>query len=138
MLVIQLPVSSVKNPIFPAPNVLDGQFRIVNTAWNEQLADKDSDMFAELASKLETEILNVLLSNHSPEEQFNVKVTNFSPGSIVANFRISTNQFVDLSKKEVFETLDKAIRDNNGYISSTLYKLDTESLDFQRKTSKVV
>ena len=95
-------------------------------------------MFAELASKLETEILNVLLSNHSPEEQFNVKVTNFSPGSIVANFRISTNQFVDLSKKEVFETLDKAIRDNNGYISSTLYKLDTESLDFQRKTSKVV
>ena len=89
-------------------------------------------MFAELASKLETEIMNVLLSNHSPEEQFNVKVTEFSPGSVVVNFRISTNQDVELSKKELFETLDQTIRDNNGYISSTLYKLDTESLDLER------
>ena len=116
----------------PVPNVLDGKFRIVNSAWDESLADKDSTMFAELASKLETEIMNVLLSNHSPEEQFNVKVTEFSPGSVVVNFRISTNPDVELSKKELFQTLDQTIRDNNGYISSTLYKLDTESLDLER------
>lgn len=112
---------------------MDGQFRIVNSDWNDELADKNSNMFAELASKLETEILNVLLSTHSPEEQLNVKVTEFSPGSIVVNYRISTSPFADLPKKEISETLDKMIKDNNGFIASSQYQLDTESLGFERE-----
>ena len=97
-------------------------------------------MYAELAAKLETEVKNLLLdAGHSAEEDFNVKVLGFSPGSVVVSFRISegsaaasSDEEAGLRRMRLRALLKEAIGENNGYLSQE-YKLDENSVEVNCK-----
>ena len=72
-------------------NVYEGDFKITNVGWDNRLKDRSSNMYREMAGKLEVALDEMLItSNLRNEAVFFVRVTNFSStNSVIPQFRIS-------------------------------------------------
>ena len=80
------PVEAV--PSWAVPNAYEGNFEIKNLAWDDRLSNNDSEMFRDLAGKLEIGLEETLVTNAMRAEGvFNVKITHFESGSVVAHYR---------------------------------------------------
>lgn len=69
---------------FIAPNALEGELRLTNLSWDEQLADKDSDMYKELVAKLERELKDSLAGSNS---DLNINIVGLQQGSVIIQYR---------------------------------------------------
>ena len=69
----------------------EGDFKITNVGWDNRLKDRSSNMYREMAGKLEVALDEMLItSNLRNEAVFFVRVTNFSStNSVIPQFRIS-------------------------------------------------
>ena len=76
---------------FTVTNVYEGDFKITNVGWDNRLKDRTSNMYREMAGKLEVALDEMLItSNLRNEAVFFVRVTNFSStNSVIPQFRIS-------------------------------------------------
>ena len=73
---------------FSVSNVYDGEFKISNHAWNDLLLDSNSEMFKDMAGKIEVGLDELFVNSALRDEAiFNIRVTSFSPGSVIVKFR---------------------------------------------------
>ena len=70
--------------------VYDGQIEITNVAWDDRLLDSSSEMFKDMAGKLEVGLDELFITSELLDEAvFNLRVTSFESGSVIVNFRLS-------------------------------------------------
>jgi len=112
---IQVPTTSTEEP------KIVHAFKIkILEDWNDDLKDKKSAVFRDLASRLESEIWKELSGR---EDLIAVKVISFSKGSIVAEFQLMFRKIV--ATDETIADLRKEISD--GKLGSL--SVDPESLE---------
>ena len=59
-------------------NVYNGEFKISNHAWNDLLSDPNSEMFKDMAGKIEVGLDELFVNSALREEAvFNIRVTDF-------------------------------------------------------------
>ena len=63
---------------FSVTNAYDGEFKISNHAWNDLLLDQNSEMFKDMAGKIEVGLDELFVNSALRDEAvFNIRVTNF-------------------------------------------------------------
>ena len=116
--------------LFAVLNVFDGQLRITNMEWDENLHRKSSEIYQIISKELEDELMNLFkdvpLDNNS---QVMVKVNKFAPGSVLVLYTVGW-----LSERDVLTSatvrncsilcspLVKSL--NYRTLTTLLYKLD--------------
>ena len=76
--------------MFAVENAYDGEFKVTNVAWDSRLLNSDSEMFKNMAAKLEVALYELFTNSRLRDEaDFNIRVTSFASGSVVVKFRIS-------------------------------------------------
>ncbi|CAH0558245.1 unnamed protein product [Brassicogethes aeneus] len=118
---------STETTAISIPRTLESQMRIDNFEFMPDLSNKSSKEFQTMASKLENEIMKILISDESLKNAnatFKVKVVDFTIGSIVVKYRISWDFKDDASNSQTDpidpEMLKKKVSEmltaNNEYI----------------------
>ncbi|XP_059087238.1 uncharacterized protein LOC131883724 isoform X1 [Tigriopus californicus] len=108
-----------------SPNALEGELRLTNLSWDEQLADKDSDMYKELVAKLEQELKDSLAGSNS---DLNINIVGLQQGSVIIQYRISapnggaTSEIDPEGLKNKLSDIQRESR------FSDLYEIDPESI----------
>ena len=75
--------------LFSVLNVLDGQLRITNMEWDENLHRKSSEIYQIISKELEEELMNLFKDVPSDKSsQVMVKVNKFAPGSVVVLYTV--------------------------------------------------
>ena len=70
-------------------NVFDGQLRITNMEWDENLHRKSSEIYQIISKELEDELMNLFRDVPSDKSsQVMVKVNKFAPGSVVVHYTV--------------------------------------------------
>ena len=81
-----------KNPpstLFSVLNVFDGQLRITNMEWDEDLNRKSSEIFQIVSKELEKNLMKLFHDVPTDKNsQVVVKVTKFAPGSVVVLYTV--------------------------------------------------
>lgn len=93
------PISTVSSIIpstdesqIQVPRVIESEFKIDNLGFNTALLDKDSLEYKALSEDIEKQIKEVLLSNKELRNgtmDFDIKVMDMLPGSVVAKYRVT-------------------------------------------------
>lgn len=75
--------------LFSVLNVFDGQLRITNMEWDENLHRKSSEIYQIISKELENELMNLFKDVPSDKSsQVMVKVNKFAPGSVVVLYTV--------------------------------------------------
>ena len=75
--------------LFSVLNVFDGQLRITNMEWDENLHRKSSEIYQILSKELKDELMNLFKDVPSDKSsQVMVKVNKFAPGSVVVLYTV--------------------------------------------------
>ncbi|XP_018321049.1 uncharacterized protein LOC108734135 [Agrilus planipennis] len=118
------------------PRTIQSQFKIDNLQYEPELGNKNSSEFKELAEAIEEELKSILFSrdvlNYGSAE-IQLKVLEFSPGSVVVKFRVGwvMKDGVHNAKDPIDrDALEKKLRDalayNHGYIAN--YRIADDSV----------
>ena len=80
---------SMHSLLFSVLNVFDGQLRITNMEWDENLHRKSSEIYQIISKELEDELMNLFKDVPSDKSsQVMVKVNKFAPGSVVVLYTV--------------------------------------------------
>ena len=80
---------SMHSLLFSVLNVFDGQLRITNMEWDENLHRKSSEIYQIISKELEDELMNLFRDVPSDKSsQVMVKVNKFAPGSVVVLYTV--------------------------------------------------